>query len=384
MNMKWDRILIVLAIAALFYHLSLGIQTGMHTNYLYEELQVEAERVAMLDGIREIPGLLTAVLALAALFFTDSILAALCLVLVAVGVIIYGQASTFNMIVLGTLIHSVGFHLYGPVQNSILLRTSAPKERGQRLGIITSIAALASLLAFLLVLWLQPLIGFRPLLMIAGILAFIGAAVQALSRRSEKAEIRKGMVFKWEYLSYYGLTLLGGSRRQINYTFAKLALVTILGASTRTMMILMIIHSLISIVLRPYFGKIVDRFGESRTLMVNYSLITLLFLCYAFFPATGILYVIFIIDTVLLGLDLAVTTHLAKIAPPEDMAPSLAMGSTINHITGIFVPMAGALAWATLGPRSVFLFGALICLLSLFQSYRLSHMHLEPPVQIEA
>ncbi|MBT9177470.1 MAG: hypothetical protein DDT20_01803 [Firmicutes bacterium] len=80
------------------------------------------------------------------------------------------------------------------------------------------------------------------------------------------------------------------------------------------------------------------------------------------------LYTLFVLDHLLLGFDIAITTHLDSIAPRSDIAPSLAMGSTINHITGVIVPVGGGILWGIAGPQSVFLIGAIICALSLLQA----------------
>lgn len=366
--MKLDRVFIIVAIAALFFNLALGIQNTVHMNFVSSEVGLEAESIGLLDGVREVPGLLTALLALAALLFTESILATLCLVLLGVGLYVYGQAASFTPLIIGTLVSSIGFHLYGPVQNSILLRTAAPNERGRRLADISAIAALATVLATLLVRFLTPVIGIRNMLTLAAVLAVVGAAVQFLSRQGgERTDIRRGMVFKWQYKSYYWLTLLAGSRRQINYTFAKMALVLLYGVPLTTMATLMLVASLLSIATRPIFGRIIDILGEMRTLSLNYIILIGVFLGYALVPYTPVLYVLFVLDHILLGFDIGITTHLDKIAPREDVSPSLAMGGTINHITGILVPVVGGFMWAFFSPRSVFLTGAVICIISLVQ-----------------
>ncbi|KAF0193970.1 MAG: major facilitator superfamily protein [Bacillota bacterium] len=377
--MKLDRTFIIVAIAGLFFNLALGIQTTAHMNFVSTEVGLAAEDIGLLDGIREIPGLLTALLALAALLFTESILATLCLVLLGVGLYLYGQAASFTPLIIGTLVSSIGFHLYGPVQNSILLRTAELNERGRRLGAISAIGALATVLATLLVRFLVPFIGVRSVLTLAAVLAVAGAAVQFLSRQSgERTDIRRGMVFKWQYKSYYWLTLLAGSRRQINYTFAKMALVLLYGVPLTTMATLMLLASLLSIATRPIFGRIIDRLGETRTLSLNYSILIGVFLGYALIPYTAVLYVLFVLDHILLGFDIGITTHLDKIALREDVSPSLAMGSTINHITGILIPVVGGLMWAVFSPRSVFLTGAVICIISLIQV-----QYLPDPAQFE-
>ncbi|MBT9177469.1 MAG: hypothetical protein DDT20_01802 [Firmicutes bacterium] len=119
--------------------------------------------------------------------------------------------------------------MFAPLQQSMVLATSPAAERGKRLGLMTSIAAFATVLASLLVNFLTPHIQMRNTLLVAAVFAFVGSLVQLISRKGERADIRKGMVFKWQYKSYYGLTLLAGSRRQINFTFARMLLVIAFG-----------------------------------------------------------------------------------------------------------------------------------------------------------
>ncbi len=366
--MKWDRAFIILAVTGLCFNLALGVQNTMHMNFVTAEIGLAPENIGALDGIREIPGLLTAALALAALLFTNSSLASLCLVLVGIGTIVYGQADTFTVLVIGTLIHSVGFHLFAPLQQSMVLSTSPADERGKRLGIMTSIAAFATVLASLLVNFLTPQIQMRNTLLVAAVFAFVGSLVQLISRKGERADIRKGMVFKWQYKSYYGLTLLAGSRRQINFTFARMLLVIAFGVPVTAMAALMLVGNLLSIVTRPLFGRIIDRFGERKVLIINYALLIGIFASYAWVDSLIVLYALFVLDHLLLGFDIAITTHLDSIAPRSDIAPSLAMGSTINHITGVIVPVGGGILWSIAGPQSVFLIGAVICALSLLQA----------------
>ncbi|MBT9155298.1 MAG: hypothetical protein DDT37_00265 [Firmicutes bacterium] len=367
-HVKWDRAFIILAVTGLCFNLALGVQNTMHMNFVTAEIGLAPENIGALDGIREIPGLLTAALALAALLFTNSSLASLCLVLVGIGTIVYGQADTFTVLVIGTLIHSVGFHLFAPLQQSMVLSTSPADERGKRLGIMTSIAAFATVLASLLVNFLTPQIQMRNTLLVAAVFAFVGSLVQLISRKGERADIRKGMVFKWQYKSYYGLTLLAGSRRQINFTFARMLLVIAFGVPVTAMAALMLVGNLLSIVTRPLFGRIIDRFGERKVLIINYALLIGIFASYAWVDSLIVLYALFVLDHLLLGFDIAITTHLDSIAPRSDIAPSLAMGSTINHITGVIVPVGGGILWSIAGPQSVFLIGAVICALSLLQA----------------
>ena len=69
---------------------------------------------------------------------------------------------------------------------------------------------------------------------------------------------------------------------------------------------------------------------------------------------------------------MARTTYMKKIAlKPEDVSPSLSLGTSIDHVVTIFLPILGGLAWYKGGPggyRYVFLGGAVIALLNFVSS----------------
>jgi aminopeptidase-like protein len=62
---------------------------------------------------------------------------------------------------------------------------------------------------------------------------------------------------------------------------------------------------------------------------------------------------------------IALTTYLNKIAPPEDIKPTLAMGVSMNHIASVVAPLIGGIVWKTLDYSVVFLGGAAVAAVSL-------------------
>jgi hypothetical protein len=70
-------------------------------------------------------------------------------------------------------------------------------------------------------------------------------------------------------------------------------------------------------------------------------------------------------------------TYMKKIAlAPEEISPSLSLGTSLDHIVTIFLPILGGLAWTRGGVRGyryVFLGGAVIALAN-FISARMIHI----------
>jgi ABC-type iron transport system FetAB permease component len=96
---------------------------------------------------------------------------------------------------------------------------------------------------------------------------------------------------------------------------------------------------------------------------------------YPAFPATPglmILLASFIVDNILFGFSIALESYFQKIAVgPEEITPNVSLGQTINHIAAVVVPVVGGLVWQTLGAQYTFLAGVVIALLGLGVAWRM-------------
>jgi hypothetical protein len=69
---------------------------------------------------------------------------------------------------------------------------------------------------------------------------------------------------------------------------------------------------------------------------------------------------------------------------PEDVSPSLSLGTSIDHMVTIFLPILGGLAWSRSGPggyKYVFLGGAVVALLNFISSRKIRIR--QSPAEIE-
>jgi predicted MFS family arabinose efflux permease len=62
--------------------------------------------------------------------------------------------------------------------------------------------------------------------------------------------------------------------------------------------------------------------------------------------------------------SIGLTTYLQKIATPEDLMPSLAMGVSMNHAAAVVVPLVGGFMWQRLGYPATFMGGAVVVAIS--------------------
>lgn len=92
------------------------------------------------------------------------------------------------------------------------------------------------------------------------------------------------------------------------------------------------------------------------------------FLGYALVQHRATLYTLYCIDNLIFFGAIALTTYVHKIAPADELKPTLSMGVTMNHVASVFVPLVGGVAWHYFGYQVIFLSGAVISFVSLIVS----------------
>ena len=84
------------------------------------------------------------------------------------------------------------------------------------------------------------------------------------------------------------------------------------------------------------------------------------------------IYVCYVVDFSLDSVYMARTTYMRKIALiPEDVSPSLSLGTSLDHLVTIFLPILGGLVWYNAGPggyKYVFMGGAFIAVVNFVSS----------------
>ncbi|MDH3568432.1 MAG: MFS transporter, partial [Desulfobacteraceae bacterium] len=73
---------------------------------------------------------------------------------------------------------------------------------------------------------------------------------------------------------------------------------------------------------------------------------------------------LYILDHIFFNFAIAIRTYFQKVADPRDIAPSMAVGFTINHIAAVALPVVGGLLWI-IDYRIPFVFGAILSMISL-------------------
>ncbi len=361
------RLLIYIVLANFLLYFGFRIWQAMFNNFAVEEIGVGPGSVGWIQALREVPGLLGFVLGLLALFLSEIRIMALSVVLLGVGMMMAGRANSVTLLLVGTVVMSTGFHFFYPSNNSVVLMMVDKQDAPKTLGQLNSLGAVAALLATAVVYFLAGPLGYRMLfLAVGGLVAAGGLLLLPLSHEKGKLPARRKVVLRRQYRLYYALAFLMGSRRHIFTTFAIFLLVQKHGISVQTTATLFLVNSLVSTYTMQAVGKLVGRLGERLMLSVAFGLLALVFLGYAYIPSLPALFFLFVLDNVLFGFNLALTTYFQKIAhTQEEITSNLSAEQTINHIAAIILPIAGGAVWEQFGSQAPFLVGVAVVLISL-------------------
>ena len=174
----------------------------------------------------------------------------------------------------------------------------------------------------------------------------------------------KKIVLKHRYWLFYVLNFLSGARRQIFVVFAIFMLVTKYGFEVQDITVLFIINNIITYLLTPYIGKGINLLGERKMLSIEYSSMVIIFLGYAFIENRGVISLLYVLDNIFFHFAMGINTYFQKTAAPKDIAPSMAIGFTINHISAVVIPVFGGMLWM-LNWKIPFIIGAVLSVTSL-------------------
>ena len=376
-----NRNFILLAIAVFCLNVGFGIYFGTFNNFIKDQeigIMIERAQLGSMEGLRETPGFLSAAFNALVTFIAAPIIGGLSLILMGLGIGGYAYVHTLPWLVFFSLVWSLGFHGWAPLQGTMALAFSEEGKKGKRLGQLRSIGGLAHLSGLLLaylvaVIVYRAVIYYKGVYLIGGsIIVFGGMAIFWASRQTSVKRERK-FLLKKDYTIYYILNFFGGCRKQILVVFASFTLVDIFKVSVKTSITLKVINQVVTLFTGQLMGTLVDKHGERKMLSLCYLGLTFAFLGYALAPNRYVFFAFYFLDNFLNFGAVALNTYINKIAPSEDIRPTLSMGVTMNHIAAVITPLVGGFVWQALGDsgyKIIFLGGAGVALISLLVALR--------------
>jgi len=368
----WRRPVALLFLMAFAMPIAFNTWSALLNNFVIEASGFTGVEIGWLHTVREIPGFLAVGVIAIIIFVREQILGAVSLLMLGVATAVTAWFPSFGGLLTVTMLSSIGFHYYETVNQSLQLQWIDKKQAPQILGWIVSVGSLASLIAYglLVVTWKTFDLSYNFVYLVSGGFTALIAlfCLFAYPQYEAPTPQLKTFVLRRRYWLYYALQFMSGARRQIFFVFAAFMMVERFGFEVHELTALFLFNYVANMVFAPLMGKAVGRWGERRSLTVEYIGLIAVFLAYGgiylFGWGVALAAVLYVVDHMFFALAFALKTYFQKIAEPQDIAPTAAVAFTINHIAAVFLPVLLGYLWVT-SPGSVFVLAAGLALASL-------------------
>ena len=346
-NVKKDpmyRYLIVFTVCS-----TMGLQTWLtlFNNFAVDVAKLGGNSVGVIQSVREIPGFLALLAVFVIMFIKEHRLSALSILILGLGLALTGWFPSFAGLMTTALVMSFGFHYFETTNMSLTLQYFDKGTSPWVFGKQRSFAAASNIAVGILIYFAAFLLNFKDIYLMIGGLAIAAGIWGLLQDPSDKTLIpqHKKMILRKRYWLFYFLTFMAGARRQIFMAFAVLLMVQKFEYTVQQITILFVINNAINYYLSPFIGKCIIRFGERKVLSLEYFSLILIFVAYATTSSKLLVAVLYILDHIFFNFAIAIRTYFQKVGDHRDIAPSMAVGFTINHIAAVFLPALGGLLW---------------------------------------
>jgi len=355
-------------LAVLSISSTIGLQAWLtlFNNFAVDVAGLGGNHIGVIQSIREVPGFLALLAVYIIMVLKEHRLSALSILVLGLGLALTGLFPSYPGLILTTLVSSFGLHYYETTNMSLTLQYFDEITSPWVFGKQRSYAAASSIALGLLIYALAFFLTFTQIYLLIGGL-IMASAVWGYAQQPAKQTVipqRKKMIFRKKYWLFYFLTFMAGARRQIYMAFSVLLMVQIFHYSIQEITILFVINNIFNYYLSPLIGKSIIRFGERRVLSLEYISLFFIFMAYATTDFKWMVAVLYILDHIFFNFSIGIRTFFQKIGDPRDIAPSMAVGFTINHIAAVFLPAIGGFLWVV-DYRIPFFGGAVMALISL-------------------
>jgi len=373
---------VVLALTAL----ANGLGSNIFSNYFNEVFHIDSVQRGFIEIPRESPGILCMVLVAALGFLGNLWMSVVAQALVLTGLIVMGWLSPgYGSMLVFLFIHSLGMHLFMPLNDAISMDLAEKDKMGATLGKFKGVNTLFSMVAAALVFF-----GFRTGFFSFGaktILPFaIGAAatagavvllaVMALSAPAGDGVRNHKLLFRKRYTPYYMVTLAYGCQKRIKIVFAPWVIINLLGQGADTVALLTIVVHLAGTWAAPVIGRLLDRLGVKKMLWteavyiaVSFSVMGLLAGMLAsgtFDPGswqTWLVFGAYVLCVLFEQFNMVHSYMMRSIAlDPSEVTRTLSVGLSVDHIMAIIASPVMGLIWKGWGVQYVFYLAALSAL----------------------
>ncbi|RKY55050.1 MAG: MFS transporter [Candidatus Neomarinimicrobiota bacterium] len=337
-------------------------------NFAVDQIGLTGLQIGLVQSLREVPGFLTFLVVYVLLIFKEHRLSAYSVILFGIGIIMTGLFPSFQGLLFTTFLMSLGFHYFETTRQSLVLQYFNKRQSPLVLAKWRSLSAIGNI-GIGVVIWVLFRFTELPMSIVYAVLGvlIIGFGIYSIFKDPADKELpvqHKKIIIHKKYWLFYSLNFLSGARRQIFVVFAIFMLVQKYRFTVWEISALFVLNNLITWLVSPLIGKAINRFGERKMLTLEYVSLIIIFLGYALFEVKTIAVGLYIIDHIFFSFSIGIHTFFQKIADPKDIAPSMSVSFSINHISAVIIPAIGGMLWM-LNWQIPFIFGSILAVASL-------------------
>lgn len=365
-----------------------GLSASIYNNYFSDVYQITAFQRGLLETPRESGGFLCALLFLLFGALGDVTLGIGAQLLMVLGLLVMAFLSpSYGVMILFLFLYSLGDHLFMPINDSVSMSLAKNARGGTSMGYFKKYSYFFSMLSGAAV-----FIGFRtkifsfhgPVILpfaIAMALYLTTAVLLVLLRREMPyTKVKENPVkLRREYLPYYLTTLAFGCQKRIRIVFAPWILIELLHKGSDTTALLLILSKLVSSVVSPRIGKLLDRFGVKLSMRIEAFFMIVVFTGEGLFAGAvaagkmdgalcvAVACVFFILSYLTDQFQMVHSLLMRQLAGDrkEEVTASLSMGVTVDHLMAVAISPLLGYFWTSVSPALVFFTAALSALIQL-------------------
>jgi hypothetical protein len=349
-----------------------AVWQALLNNFVIERAAFTGAEIGILQSLREVPGFLAFTAVFVLLLIREQAFALLSLALLCIGVAITGFFPQVIGLYLTTILMSVGFHYFETINQSLTLqwvdKAEAPGFMGKALAWRSAAALIGYGSIWVTMTWLK--LDYVWMYAIIGLLGLSMVLMMSVyfPRFTIHATQHKHLLLRKRYWLYYLLTFFSGARRQIFMVFAGFMMVEKFGYSVTEITALFLINYVINLLFAPAIGRLIGRIGERNALIFEYLGLIIIFISYAFVENAQVAAALYVIDHLLFAMAIAMKTYFQKIADKQDIASTMSVSFTINHIAAVVIPVLLGMLWLS-SPKYVFFIGTGFAVCSLLLAF---------------
>jgi predicted MFS family arabinose efflux permease len=371
---------ILLAAMSVCYGFAYSSQTSIVTNFFIDDLHFSGSQFGYITAVREVGGFFLIFLMMALYRVSLQWLTAGALMILGIGYGLFGMSHGFLSLVPWVVVTSFGFHAVLQTQYALGMSLTTQDRAGRVLGRMTAFYQGGTFAAFVVVglIFYFNWLSYAKTFIILGAVAFVGGIFIIRFPHLHDGEPRKlapkreRLVWNWEYRYYYALNLLDGIRQQVFFSFGLWVLAQHYHLKVPAICLVLAGGTLIAISTSTWIGRSIDRLGERKVIQAINVAYVIALGGYALSGHLAMACVFYILYSCITPFSsVAASTYLRKIAVPEEIAPTLAMGVTVLHATALVVPVAAGVILHYLGFRVPFAISCAAAVVTILITVRL-------------